>query len=228
MSAPLIVVSPHLGDAVFGCGALLGAEPAGSGATVLTVFAGLPPDPALRTPWDARSGFASGGEAMAARRQEDCRALALLAATPLWLDFVDAQYGPSPPIEKVADALGSVLDSLDADTVLFPLGLHDGDHELAHEACVLALRRRPRIEALAYEDAGYRRLHGCLQWRLATLAAAGVAATPSRRACGIPGPRKAAAVLAYASQLRAFGPGGWDDTLQPERYWRIEFGAARG
>ena len=35
---------------------------------------------------------------------------------------------------------------------------------------------------------------------------------------------KQRAVQAYASQLRGFGPGGYDDLARPERYWRLEPG----
>ena len=49
----IVVVSPHLDDAVLGCGLLLDAVP---GTTVLTVFTGAPesyPDP--MRPWEAES-----------------------------------------------------------------------------------------------------------------------------------------------------------------------------
>jgi LmbE family N-acetylglucosaminyl deacetylase len=83
----MIAVSPHFDDAVFGCGALLAGHP---GARVVTVFAGLPRDAARSTEWDTRSGFADAREAVAQRRREDRRGLALLKAEPLWLDFADA------------------------------------------------------------------------------------------------------------------------------------------
>jgi LmbE family N-acetylglucosaminyl deacetylase len=88
----LIVVSPHLDDAVLGCGHLLAQRP---GAVVITVFAGRPPRRERVTPWDAAAGFGPGDDVVGARRMEDRRALGALGARPLWLPFLDAQYGPS-------------------------------------------------------------------------------------------------------------------------------------
>src|SRR4051812_4728612 len=81
---PVMIVSPHLDDAVFGCGELLGARP---GSVVVTVFAGAPPTYETVTEWDALAGFRAGDDVMAARRAEDRDALAVLGARPVWLDF---------------------------------------------------------------------------------------------------------------------------------------------
>ncbi len=224
--APFLVVSPHLDDAVFGCGAWLAAHP---GAVVVTVLAGVPPDATVKTDWDARCGFANAAEALAARCDEDRRALAMLDARPHWLAFCDSQYGATTNVDAVTAALADTLDELTPTTTLYPLGLFHSDHRLVHDACVAALRRRPNAgRAWAYEDALYRAGPGLLQARLAELGRAGVRATP----VGVPdghaaaGPddvrRKALAVRAYGSQLRAFGPGGYDDTAAPERCWRLE------
>jgi LmbE family N-acetylglucosaminyl deacetylase len=222
----MIVVSPHFDDAVFGCGALIAGHP---GARVVTVFAGLPRDAARCTEWDARSGFADAREAIAQRRREDRRALALLKAQPLWLDFADAQYGESPGVEDVASVLRQLLRPLSPDTLLYPLGLFHSDHLLVHEACRAALPALPGLEPLAYEDALYRARAGLLQQRLAELAVRGVRATPARPVppSGV-APLKAQAVQAYASQLRALGPDAADDTARPERYWALEAVAGPG
>src|SRR5437763_1975889 len=89
----LAVISPHLDDGVFACGEALAAHP---GSVVVTVFAGMPADPSQSTDWDARCGFASAGEAVAARRAEDRTSLARLGARPHWLEFGDSQYGSTP------------------------------------------------------------------------------------------------------------------------------------
>ena len=66
------IVSPHLDDAVLGCANFMAAHP---GATVVTVFAGNPPeyptDPMRK--WDVQSGFAPGDDVMETRRHEDAR-----------------------------------------------------------------------------------------------------------------------------------------------------------
>lgn len=216
-----LVVSPHLDDAVFGCGQWLAAHP---GATVVTVFAGVPRAAGRCTEWDARCGFASAAEAVEARRAEDRRALALLGARPHWLGFADRQYGETPAVEQVAQALCALLRELRPRRLLFPLGLFHSDHLLVHAASTLALQASPGLAAWAYEDCLYRGLPGVLQARLAGLQAAGVRATPARwpAADGAQtARRKAAAVRAYESQLRAFGAGGHEDTAQPERYWTL-------
>jgi LmbE family N-acetylglucosaminyl deacetylase len=215
----VIVISPHLDDAVFACGALLAAHP---GSVVVTVFAGTPPDARHRhTVWDARSGFADAAQALAARRDEDRRALALLEARPLWLDFSDSQYGRSPTSEALAAALREALQGFASDTLLYPLGLFHCDHRLVHDACAAALPALPGLSPQLYEDALYRGLTGLLQQRLTELQQAGLCLTPARWPTG-DAARKAAAVAAYASQLRALGPHGYADTTQPERCWRIE------
>jgi LmbE family N-acetylglucosaminyl deacetylase len=228
--APLAVISPHLDDAVFSCGAALAAHP---GSLVITVLAGAPADGARSTEWDTRCGFRDAAEAVAERRREDAAALAILGARPRWLDFMDSQYGPAPERAEIAAALATVLDEVEPAFVLYPLGLFHEDHLLVHAASRDALAAREHVPALAYEDALYRSLPGLLQKRLAALAHAGVEATPmpltsSGHQTGVAlATLKARAVAAYASQLRAFGPGGVDDTDQPERGWCLVRDTAR-
>ena len=222
---PALLVSPHLDDAVFACGQWLQAHP---GTRVATVFAGLPRDGGRRTDWDAKCGFDNAQQAVLARREEDRAAIALLGCEPRWLDFTDSQYGDTPAVEAVARALSAELDWLGADDLfVFPMGLFHSDHRLVHEACLAAWRRQPR-PALMYEDALYRGIPGLLQQRLADLLNAGLVLTPAKtrppdaREASAAAAAKTRAVRCYASQLRAFGPGGWDDTARPERRWRFE------
>lgn len=215
-----LLISPHLDDAVFGCGEWLQAHP---GTRVVTVFAGNPAHDTPLTDWDARCGFEATRDVVAARRAEDRAALAVLGAEPLWLDFLDSQYGASPCVEDVATAIGELLDWQHADApFLFPLGLFHSDHALVHDACLVAWRRRPRPAQL-YEDALYRGAPGLLQRRLAALQQQGVELTPVKepRASDAAVAAKARAVQCYESQLRAFGAGGYDDLSRPERRWRL-------
>jgi LmbE family N-acetylglucosaminyl deacetylase len=216
----VVVISPHLDDAVFGCGELLADN---RGTTVVTVFADMPKRSEMQTEWDARCGFRSAEEAMTWRRGEDERALAMLGAHPIWLHFCDSQYGETPTLDHLATVLKQVLADLAGPAVLLPLGLFHSDHLLVHDASVLALRSLGHHAFLAYEDAPYRAMPGLLQQRLAALERACVRATPAR--IGAPPAQreqKQRAVLTYASQLRGFGPGGYDDLEWPERYWRLE------
>lgn len=210
-----IIVSPHLDDAVFSCGELLERTP---GATVVTVFAGTPTDSCL-TDWDRRCGFPDAEQAMRARRAEDAAALATLGARPVWLDLLDAQYGGDYRPEDIEERLAPCLERQRGGMVAVPMGLFHSDHLVVHEACLRLHARYPDLDWLCYEDALYRRLPGLLQERLASLLRSGWRLTPAiaAPARGL----KTRAVRAYASQLRAFGEGGHEDTDLPERLWRL-------
>jgi LmbE family N-acetylglucosaminyl deacetylase len=220
----VVILSPHLDDAVLGCGRLLSAYP---GATVVTLYAGAPdsyPDP--MTHWDTLAGFGPGDDALARRREEDAAALAILDATPLWLDFVEHQYllraewvGP----DDTVDRLEEVLRGLAPTAVLLPFGLANPDHAAAHEA---GLRVRDRYDApawLCYEDTGYKHIPGMLAWRVSQLFRRGVWPTPVAVPVDADDRRKRAALDCYRSQLLALeadwqvGP----KLVAPEQVWRL-------
>jgi LmbE family N-acetylglucosaminyl deacetylase len=223
------VVSPHLDDGVFTCGALLARRP---GSAVITVFAGAPAVAGPVTAWDRAAGFRDGDDVIGARRAEDRAALTLLEATPVWLDFCDAQYGPPPKLPAIADALEQALDTTGVSAVVIPLGLFHSDHRLAHDAAIEVRRRRHHLAWVAGEDAIYRRLPGLVDEAVARLQALGM--TPRRidgngiAGAGAAAPaaheRKRVAVACYRSQLRALAaPGmpGTGDIDAPERYWSL-------
>lgn len=214
----LVVVSPHLDDAVLSCGQVLAAHP---GSTVVTLFAGFPAPDAPLTEWDQRCGFPNGEQAVAHRREEDRIALSLLEARPDWLDFLDAQYAVSPTPDELAAALAERLPELSPDAVLFPLGLFHSDHVLAHQAALKALAAVPHALRLAYEDVPYRAMPGLLQQRLMALAQAGWVATPARWREEGSAAVKQRALKAYVTQVATLGPGGTDDAAAPERCWRL-------
>src|SRR5690242_11145568 len=84
----VVVISPHLDDAVLSLGAALSwAARHGARVTVLTVLAGRPDSSTPAGEWDAGSGFGTEGEAATARREEDERACEVLGATPVWLPY---------------------------------------------------------------------------------------------------------------------------------------------
>ena len=216
------MVSPHCDDAVFACGDLLAACP---GAIVVTVFAGRPASYGPVTPWDAACGFRAGDDVMRRRRAEDRDALRRLGATPVWLDFCDAQYGAPPHVGAVARVLDAAIAATRPTAVFAPLGLFHSDHALAHAAALRVRARRPRLGWFLYEDAMYRRIPRLLDARLGALRAAGL--SPARAALAFePRPeRKVAAVACYRSQLRALArPGypGYADAFEREGYWRID------
>jgi LmbE family N-acetylglucosaminyl deacetylase len=225
----LLLVSPHLDDAVLSCGALMASA---ESACVLTVFAGTPPPDLALTDWDRACGFADGVQAMRQRRAEDRAALQQLGAAPQWLDFLDAQYGATPEPEEIALALRAAIDRLQPEAVLIPLGLYHSDHVLVHLA---SLQTRQLIDGgarglawIAYEDVPYRRRRGWLQTRIAQLHAQHVCATPLAALApqAAADTRKSAALGCYASQVRALGADDMQDAARPESYWQIEDMAA--
>jgi LmbE family N-acetylglucosaminyl deacetylase len=215
----LLVISPHLDDAVLSCGALLAAH---RDALVVTIFAGTPRDPRICTEFDARSGFRDAAHAMAARRREDAHALAAVDAKPRWLAFCDVQYDEPASVVEISSAVGALLDANRERTLLYPLGLCHHDHVLAHEATAAALQIRPTRLAFAYEDVPYRAQPGLLQERLADILCTGRVASPvddnDDPACR---EAKARAVAAYASRRRMLGRDGLEDASMPERLWAI-------
>lgn len=228
----LLVISPHLDDAVLACGALLATHPR---SVVLTVFAGTPAR-ACRTAWDTACGFTDAAQAIDARRAEDAAALGTLEATPHWLSFCDSQYEEPAAPAAIARALVEAIGQHEPDCVVLPLGLFHADHRQAHESCLLAWQAlagaRTGIDCwLAYEDALYRRFQGLLQERLIQIGRAGIVATPAECEAEHPSERAAAAkrraVQCYASQLKGLAtPGrpGHGDAFAPERCWRLERG----
>jgi LmbE family N-acetylglucosaminyl deacetylase len=119
---------------------------------------------------------------VAARREEDREALGLLAAAPVWLDFCDPQYGPSPSVPALARPPGAAVGDARPTAVVFPLGLFHSDHTLVHEAALAIARDRPALAWYAYADAIYRRIPGLVERRLATSAGStGVSSSAARR-----------------------------------------------
>lgn len=213
--ARVLVLSPHLDDGVFSCGELLAEL---RRPVVATLFAGLPPRGLPTMPWDTACGFADGIEAMRTRRGEDEEALQILGARPEHLDFLDHQYGASPPPQQLSATIAALLSARQTDVALAPLGLFHSDHVLVHDAALAC----PHPAAwIAYEDVPYRRRPGLLQQRLEQLGARGLRATPMARR-GQARERKQAAVRAYRSQWRVLGGAALADTDAPERYWLLE------
>ena len=124
----VVVVSPHLDDAILSLGATIAhAARRQSRVEVLTVFAGDSQSEAPASAWDARAGFRTEGEAARRRREEDREACALVNAIPRWLPFSDQPYRRDLDREGVVQEVGAACEG--ADAVLFPgLPLVNDDH----------------------------------------------------------------------------------------------------
>jgi len=222
--ARLLVVSPHLDDSVLSCGLLLTANPS---AIVCTVFT-APPRDNMSTDWDRQAGFTDAFEAMSVRRQEDTEALQMLHAEPIHLPFRDAQYGDTPPLEALTDALRHTLLAHVPDKVLIPLGLFHSDHTLVSDACLALITEMRGMAFHAYEDVPYRKMEQAVAKRIEELRNRGYVVAPAddlpatTRESASHEQMKREAIAAYASQLRAFGTDAETKLYSTEKYWELK------
>jgi LmbE family N-acetylglucosaminyl deacetylase len=200
----VVVVSPHLDDAVLSLGASIASwSRAGVAVQALTVLGCDPDSDAPAGGWDRRGGFATEGESAVARREEDSRACALLGATPIWLPFGSVDYerhGDEGDVRRaVADALGG------ADLVLLPgFPLSHPDHEWLVRRLVSDFESDTRLAL--YAEQPYARRAGVApevpQWLVAATAAAAFEAAHTRLRDRL---AKWRAIRAYGSQLPLLG-----------------------
>ncbi len=169
-----VAVSPHLDDAVFSCGGLIGRlTQAGWDVEVVTVFTGSVAQPrgfALECQLD--KGLPPDADYMELRREEDRVATRMLGASARWFPFLEAPhrgYGSAPALfgtrlaaddvlGPVTDALSGLLSALSPDLVLAPQAL--GGH-VDHCLTVEALRRVRRPSTLWWRDFPYATRSSC-------------------------------------------------------------------
>ncbi|MDQ4503283.1 PIG-L family deacetylase [Sinomonas sp. ASV322] len=84
----ILVLSPHFDDAVLSCWSVI--QDFGEAVDVVTMCGGAPDDGL--SDWDDTCGFSSGGEAAAARRNEEARALAGRVGSFRCLPILEAAY----------------------------------------------------------------------------------------------------------------------------------------
>jgi LmbE family N-acetylglucosaminyl deacetylase len=242
---PVLIVSPHLDDAVLSCWALLDAA---TPVDVLTVFAGEPVPP-LRKAWDLAMGFSDSAESLLARRSEDEEAFAGTGHRRTYMALLDDQYldgsrGPQDA-EALAERLrawmhegvGSIavpagagrvcrgpIERIRRVTTRVNRGYVHPDHVFVRQVGLETVPTDSAIELLAYEEVPYT-WAGSSQARLTSVArAAGRAVVP----LDLPVDRaaKARRIRAYRSQtaaLRVEGRRVVDPDALPaeERYWRL-------
>jgi len=213
----VIVISPHLDDAVFGCGEYMAAN---AGAVCVTVFAGTPPQGyAKLNAWDTACGFAPGENVMAWRRKEDRKALAQLGAQAVHMDWLQGSYlngakgtrQRTHPYQakEIAETISVVLEPLlgaePHSQVVAPLGLVHSDHKRVHNACLLLLGTAIRPEQMLwYEESPYRAMRNSLAARLRQLGNGGHQAAIMGTSAGTGQPyiAKLLAIQCYASQIK--------------------------
>jgi len=246
-----VYLSPHFDDAVLSCGASIRRRTqAGQRVLVVTVCAGAPPTGdalspfarALHARWSEGLGGAdlTAEGAVALRRAEDARAVALLGAAACWLDFPDAVYrrdrrqqwpydcdstlfgrlAPSdrPLVQRLAARLGDIAGIAGGTPVFVPLAVGGHvDHRLVRSA---AGRWLGGTRPWHYEDYPYAADPEALR---AALTPAGAWVPRATAVTEHHVQAKIAAAACYGSQLSTF----WAGRDHMERRIR-EFAASRG
>jgi LmbE family N-acetylglucosaminyl deacetylase len=207
---PVLVLSPHLDDAVLSTGQFLCGRP---DITVATLFAGVPPAD-IATDYDRKCGFRDSSEAVTARRAEDIDALATLDVAATHLDFFDHQYGFGNDLPAMVGTVANLIKTIAPEYVLAPLGLLHPDHVTARDVTLAAATTTPVV---LYEELPYRVTHP------EAVAEAMVAVRRALKPVFIgDGPlhRKLTALWSYRSQMQLAEFDAVHPLMVPERYWR--------
>ena len=151
-AAPLVILSPHLDDAVWSCFSLLARD---RDVLVATVFAGIPDgEPGW---WDAQCGITDSAAHVRHRRSEDAAVLRSLGGTAVHLDLLDGQYRDEPvPADEIVRALAARVPAVRH--VYSPGGIGHPDHALVRDAG--ALLRERGVPVTVYTDYCYSTREG--------------------------------------------------------------------
>jgi LmbE family N-acetylglucosaminyl deacetylase len=124
----IVVISPHLDDAVLSLGATIAATArAGHSVRVITVFAGDEAATVDASQWDSKSGFRTAAEAARARAAEDDEACRIVGAEPVRLPYLDKDYERVLVEEEILRAVDEAVS--ESDVVLIPaFPLTNEDH----------------------------------------------------------------------------------------------------
>jgi LmbE family N-acetylglucosaminyl deacetylase len=151
-AAPVVILSPHLDDAVWSCFSLLARE---DDVLVATVFAGIPEGaPGW---WDVQCGITDSAAHVRDRRSEDAAVLESLGRSAVHLDLLDGQYREEPvPPGEIVRALAERVPAVRH--VYSPGGIGHPDHALVRDAG--ALLRERGVPVTVYTDYCYSTREG--------------------------------------------------------------------
>lgn len=130
-----IYLSPHLDDAVFSCGGLIARQIADGGAvTIVTIFAGDPPDGPL-SPFaqELHRRWGHPEDPIGLRRAEDLEACASLGAAALHMSVPEAIYRTSPDGDLLYPDEEAVFGEVDPSDQPLLEGLRAALEEIASE-----------------------------------------------------------------------------------------------
>ena len=158
-SAPTVVLSPHLDDAVLSAWSVLTEA---RDVVVVNVFAGVP-EPGSPPRWDRMAGARDRREHMLERLDEDRAALALAGRSAVYLPFLDGHYRTDEPAsEELASAIDAAVPA--ASMLYAPAGIgNHADHLLVRDIAV-TLSRRLRLPLSLYAELPYAARFGWPTW----------------------------------------------------------------
>lgn len=212
----VLILSPHLDDAVLSAGQYLAGRP---DAVVMTLFAGTPQAETVTTAYDQQCGFGTAVEAMASRMDEDKLALAVLGCTDRHMPFPDHQYGEKRKFKDIVASIEQAIEELDPEYIVGPLGLIHPDHQTTRDALLEVARGEEfDLPVWLYEDLPGAQLDANEPGKaLDTIREAGF---ELERGFIGDGPlwKKMLAVACYRSQAGLFSP---FDIFGRERFWKV-------
>jgi LmbE family N-acetylglucosaminyl deacetylase len=212
-----VAISAHLDDAALSASASL----AGQDATVLTVFAGMPPPEIVLASWDELTGAANSARRQIERLAEDAEAMRLLSARGRYLDALDSQYrasGPAPDVDRIAESIAAHFDGASTQAwIPAAIGAHP-DHVLARDAALKAAMLAGLTEIVLYADFPYVLAFGLPPWMKKRPDE--ISLSHEQRAA------KSKIINAYCSQAPALGLGQAELAANPaklttELFWRV-------
>ena len=156
----IIAVSPHLDDAALSASAALST----GGATVATVFSGVPADDWPVSCWDRLTGAADSARRQRERLAEDEAVMRLLSATAVHLGEPEAQYRRGDPdLSAAVERLTGLLAGAGEVWLPSAIGGHR-DHAFARDAGLRAAVATGRGEVTLYADFPYVIAYGWPAW----------------------------------------------------------------
>ncbi len=158
-SAPVVVLSPHLDDAVLGCWTIL-AQP--SPVIVVNVCTAVPPSGVVGV-WDRVVGATDSAALVAERLHEDGTALKALGCEVIGLGFLDSQYRDG---SLDGQAIGRRMSGLipSASSLVAPSGIGGHDDHVAVRSAAVEIVESCGIRARFYAELPYAAAFGWPHW----------------------------------------------------------------
>jgi LmbE family N-acetylglucosaminyl deacetylase len=160
-AGPVLVLAPHLDDAVIDCWSVL-AEPAD--VRVATVFTGEPPQGVL-VHWDRLVRAHDSATLMRERREEDRAALALAGREPIHLPLLPDPYRPPgrrPRLREIDALVTAAVPAVSRLLAPATLAVVHPDHLVVRSYALAAAAAGVPVEL--YADAPYAVQYGWPGW----------------------------------------------------------------